>query len=231
MLKKLVHSLQFVHAYARLVQDPKRLDVVLALVDKTVDDDADLPPDLRLPPVIAFLGRPPERLELDLDALRALPEGTLGREVAEWYHGRGITPDALARRLDGGEMARFKEHMSRTHDIWHVVTGFDTDVAGEMGLQAFYLAQFGSPVALVLLSAALLETFLHSREDTVRRMDAVTRGWTLGKASSLLVGTDWTALWEMPLMVVRRGFGIAEPQRAGAQGAGAQGAGAQRASA
>jgi ubiquinone biosynthesis protein Coq4 len=29
-----------------------------------------------------------------------------------------------------------------THDIWHVVTGFHTDVAGELGLQAFYLAQF-----------------------------------------------------------------------------------------
>lgn len=208
MLKKLVHSLQFIQAYARLVHDPNRLDLVFAVVDRTVESHSELPAALRRPEVLEFLSRPRQPLDIDIHVLGMLPEGTLGREVADWFERRGLTPDALARHLEGGDMARFKEHMTRTHDIWHVVTGFDTDVAGELGLQAFYLAQFNSPVAMVLLSAAFLNTFLREREDAARRMDQVTRGWELGKAAKPLVGTDWAALWEKPLTEVRHRFGI-----------------------
>ncbi len=40
--------------------------------------------------------------------------------------------------------------LSQTHDLWHVVTGFDTTVVGEIGLQAFHLTQFPYPLASAL---------------------------------------------------------------------------------
>jgi ubiquinone biosynthesis protein Coq4 len=45
---------------------------------------------------------------------------------------------------------------SQTHDIHHVVTGFATDPAGELGLQAFQLAQIRSPIAIAILTAGLI---------------------------------------------------------------------------
>jgi ubiquinone biosynthesis protein Coq4 len=29
-------------------------------------------------------------------------------------------------------------HLYEMHDLWHAVIGFETDVAGELALQAFY---------------------------------------------------------------------------------------------
>lgn len=40
--------------------------------------------------------------------------------------------------------------LSQTHDLWHVITGFDTTVVGEIGLQAFHLTQFPYPLASAL---------------------------------------------------------------------------------
>ena len=47
--------------------------------------------------------------------------------------------------MDSEEVTNLKSFVSHrlheTHDIIHVLTGFGTDLVGEMGLQAFALAQ------------------------------------------------------------------------------------------
>jgi len=49
----------------------------------------------------------------------------------------------------------------QTHDIWHLVTGFDTDVIGELGLKSFELAQTRRPLAFVLLIGGLCKGLIH----------------------------------------------------------------------
>lgn len=41
--------------------------------------------------------------------------------------------------------------MRQTHDIVHILTNFNTSQEGEMGLQAFYLAQRCSPLSPLLI--------------------------------------------------------------------------------
>jgi ubiquinone biosynthesis protein Coq4 len=90
-----------------------------------------------------------------------------------------------------------------THDVWHVVTGFSTDVAGELGLQAFYLAQFPATLAGMILLAGFANTLFLNFEDRDARMTAITRGWLLGKRASSLFGVRWSDLWSTPLSEVR----------------------------
>lgn len=221
MLNKLVEKMRFVYTYVALVRNPERLDLVFALADRVTDTEEPLPLFHR-PEVVAFLRRPEQDLSIDLNVLGKLPAGTLGRELADWFQRKGFAPDALDRKQRGSDRARVKRHLERTHDIWHVVVGFDTDVAGEVGLQAFYLAQLDSPVPLVLLSTAFLNSLINQNQDAARRMDAVTRGWLLGKRSKPLFGLDWSALWDVPLDQVRLRLGMVEP------GAGARAQGAPR---
>jgi ubiquinone biosynthesis protein Coq4 len=89
-----------------------------------------------------------------------------------------------------------------------VATGFDTDVAGELGLQAFYLAQFPARLAALLLGIGFINTFAYSFDDKDARMDAVVRGWQLGKAARPFIGVRWSELWELPLTDVRTQLGI-----------------------
>jgi ubiquinone biosynthesis protein Coq4 len=96
-----------------------------------------------------------------------------------------------------------------------VVTGFATDVAGELGLQAFYLAQFPGRLAMLLLPLGMLNTMLYARDDVGRRMDEITRGWQMGRAARRLFGIDWSSMWDQPLHEIRAGLKLEVGQTVG----------------
>jgi|694.fasta_scaffold21293_10 ubiquinone biosynthesis protein Coq4 len=77
--------------------------------------------------------------------------------------------------------------LSQTHDTWHVITGFDTSVNGEIGLQAFQLTQIPYPLASVLTAHALLSTTILEADQLQSRPRFVQR-WEEGWEKSL---TPW----------------------------------------
>ncbi|PCC73866.1 Ubiquinone biosynthesis protein Coq4 [Nannocystis exedens] len=208
-MRKIVGLFRFASTYVRLVRDTDRLDLVFALAD-SVDESPGLRRMLGRPEVKAYLARPLPPLQLELADLRALPEGSLGREFARFLDERKLDPTGVYHSaLDtSDDTAQLKRHLERSHDLWHTVLGFDTDVAGELGLQAFYIAQLQSPLGHLLLSAGLLNGMLFNHEDGDRRMEAITRGWRLGKATRPLFGADWAAMLTWPIEQVREHFGI-----------------------
>src|SRR5689334_8061536 len=77
---------------------------------------------------------------IDLDQLAALPAGTLGHAYATFLRSHGLTPDVFDEAPAGvrdPKMAYMIQRARQTHDLWHVVTGCETDPAGEVALQAF----------------------------------------------------------------------------------------------
>lgn len=94
-------------------------------------------------------------LEVDLAALRGLPEGTVGRQYARQLDSQGLAPlvisDDIKARLAGHPLAL---RYTTTHDLVHVLTGFSTTPAGELGVLAFMIGQgFGSRRSLLWFSA------------------------------------------------------------------------------
>ncbi|MBD0269721.1 MAG: hypothetical protein ICV77_15680, partial [Cyanobacteria bacterium Co-bin8] len=82
-----------------------------------------------LEPVIGYY--PP----IDLDSLMQYPAGTFGYEYAHHMKKNGLTPLNVSPEL--GEVARrnvFALRYAVTHDIFHVLLGFDTSYAGEIGV-------------------------------------------------------------------------------------------------
>ncbi|MEZ4384680.1 MAG: Coq4 family protein [Nannocystaceae bacterium] len=219
-MSKLIDGARFLIAYARLVRNLDNLDLVFDMINELVDrgDVEKLAPILAQPAVQAMLRRGDPPLILDLAALRELPAGTLGRTFAEFIDARGFSIEDLYRHdpREQTEARRLQIHLERSHDLWHVVTGFDTDKAGELGLQAFYLAQFEGAIAGTILSAGLLNGVLFAPEDLRRRMEAIATGWGYGKAARSLLGSDWAALLGQPLREVRARFGITPEQVASA---------------
>ncbi len=161
------------------------------------------------PEIEALLRRPCQRLEYDLAKLRALPAGTLGRAFAAMMIERGLDPQDLAKTVgDESTFGRFRAHLESTHDVWHIVTGFSTETDGEIGLQAFYVAQLGSPFSLTLLSAGLLNVAIVQRRPGWVLMEQLTRGFTMGRQARPLTGIDWSLHWTKPLAELRRELGI-----------------------
>jgi ubiquinone biosynthesis protein COQ4 len=206
-------------SFARVVKDPNRLEDVFEFANAVFKKE-------RVAGVLARLHTMPEcsraleaqkRLPpIELDRLAAMPEGSLGHAFASHMRANGLDPAALPTYESHDEASWFRAHLYETHDIWHVVTGFATDVAGELGLQAFYAAQVRGGVPFVILASGLLNTAIYARADHERRLSAIAEGWRLGLTARPLFGVDWEPLWSEPLETVRARLGITPAGRAAA---------------
>jgi ubiquinone biosynthesis protein COQ4 len=148
---------------------------------------------------------------VDLDALAALPEGTLGHAYARFLRSHGLTPEIFDGAPEGVAEPRLSyviQRMRQTHDLWHVVTGCETDPAGEVALQAFTFAQTRAPGSAILAVAGTLRG-LRAKPSLVRD---VIRLYRTGKHARRLPSFAWEDHWATPLAEVRALLGLpAEP--------------------
>lgn len=206
-----VKSARALYAYSVIARDPNQLGKVFDLRSSLDNDD-------RITQIVERIGtsetarealRDRPRLgNIDLSALASLPEGTLGQRFGQHMIEAKLDPAAIPTLPSDDENTYVSAHLYETHDVWHVVTGFKTDVAGELGLQAFYLGQFPAFLSAAILSAGLLNTMIFGMEDRDRRMEAIARGWDLGKHAKQLFGVRWQDRWSEPLEDVRASLGV-----------------------
>ena len=195
-----------------LLRDPSRLDQVFVLDEVLESESAG--------PVLGAIraherGRSalrdrPRVGRLDLDRLAALPGGSVGRAYADHMRSLGLDPAAIPEKPAWDDASFARAHLYETHDLWHVVTGFGADIAGEVGLQAFYAAQLHGKLPPILVSGGLLHGILAAPDDWERRLSAVTRGYEMGRRADLLFGVDWPRELDRPLDEFRRSLRLAE---------------------
>jgi ubiquinone biosynthesis protein COQ4 len=136
---------------------------------------------------------------IDLDALERLPEGTLGHEYAHQLRSQGLTPDSLIDTNPITSPQDYVTHRLReTHDIVHVLTGFGVDRVGELGLQAFNLAQNRSPLAVMLIFGGMLSA-LQNDEPLEELLTALSRGFDLGLKAECVIAQKLEEGWDRPL--------------------------------
>ncbi|HWE30060.1 MAG TPA: Coq4 family protein, partial [Polyangia bacterium] len=170
-------------AFIRLAQDMSRLQEVFNLGDGLVDDDTSRAMIERVTADATGASALRERphVHLDLETLRALPTGTLGRQYALMMDRNGLDPASIPTLPDDDDGKYARAHLYETHDLWHVVTDFGTDVAGELGLQAFYQAQLPGKLPAAILAAGFINTLVYSFAQRDVRLREIARGWLLGR--------------------------------------------------
>jgi ubiquinone biosynthesis protein Coq4 len=144
---------------------------------------------------------------ISIENLSLLPEGTLGRVLADHCQEAGIDPN-LVQVPATDEVGWMLNHMYQTHDIWHVLTGWGTDLPGEVGVAAFYSAQFGAPAFFGYNLALIFLNVVMRKSDLGQVMEAFSVGYQTGQRAEPLFGLDWDALWEVPIAELRTRFGI-----------------------
>ncbi|QRK07770.1 hypothetical protein JQX13_48645 [Archangium violaceum] len=142
--------------------------------------------------------------ELDLAALERLPEGTLGHELARYYRDNKISPFDTTLELKN-DIDYIGKRYRETHDLLHVLTGYGTDVVGEMELQAYALGNLGIRTAAFIL---LYSSFglLKGPQSGVGRSEYLRRLWAAyhrGHASQLFLGFWFEEHWETPVATLR----------------------------
>ncbi len=217
-------------ALRNLIADPERTDQVFEIIDAL--SGASFERSFRRfrahPGGARLLAERPSLLAAlsDRAALRALPEGSFGRAYAEFMDGAQLDPQGLVeadkvveernpRQPADADRQYYGDRMRDMHDLWHVLTGYGRDEAGEAANLAFTLAQipnFG--VALIVLAAALIGT----REPSLAWPRYLLRAWRRGRATSPLAVAAYEELLPLPLAEVRRRLAVPPAELAHPQG-------------
>jgi ubiquinone biosynthesis protein COQ4 len=210
MMFSRLRALKALYSLANLVRDPSRLGEVFEISDALTTPKALNPVIDRLckNATVAETFEHRHRIRVSIPELRELPRGTLGREFAEHMISNNLDPSALPTLPSRNPYEFFRAHLYETHDVWHAVTGFDTDVVGELGLQGFYLAQIPAPLPLLLLAIGFVRSAIYDEALTEPFMEALIHGYRMGKDAVPFFGVRWDELWGLPLEEVRSRVGI-----------------------
>ena len=110
------------------------------------------------------------------------------------------TGDRILSDRDFGFLA---DRMRDSHDLFHVVTGYQTDLIGEASVLSFTAAQTESPGTALLVAGGFVRSFGFRPEvgRTARRQ--IRAAWRRGKRAEWLIAAPWERLLERPLQEVR----------------------------
>ena len=162
-----------------------------------------------------------EAILSDRECLRAMDHVSFGRAYLDFMEGQNLTADGILDaageaglnvrcETDFREFQRLIIHLEVTHDLWHVLTGYQRDALGELCLLAFTRAQTGNPGFRMITAIGCLA--MNAERPSVPVRKALAEGRRIGLDAAFLPATDLAALLPLPLDEARRRVNIATPE-------------------
>ena len=168
---------------------------------------------LQYPGVAEIAGRStPPRFRLEI--LGACPPGSIGRQ----YHDLIVDNGFDLEVLDGHALGLSKlpspldflnGRNLQTHDLWHLVAGYETTILHEFAIAAFQLAQFGHSYSGNLMAVMTGVAALSPAVGFPILMDSVLAAWAHGRQTPPMIGIDWESRWNLSVEEIRESDGIA----------------------
>jgi ubiquinone biosynthesis protein COQ4 len=113
--------------------------------------------------------------------------------------------DEKARRFGWSEdQLWFVKRMANSHDLFHVVAGYDRDITGEIGIIAYTAGQ----IPLLPLKLILPYFFLLKPSQPLAWARFVFGAYRHGRRTPSLACVDYEVLLELPLEEARRQIGV-----------------------
>ena len=167
---------------------------------------------------LAYQRRELAEVLMDRATLATYPAGSVAAHYLTFTECGQISADGLAdvsRQASRSEaidlvhpVAWFGRRVRDTHDLWHILTGYDLTALGEACLVAFSYAQTKA-LGWALIGAGAALRGARQRGQPFAR--AIFEGYRRGRAAAWLPGQDYEALLAEPLESARARLGITPP--------------------
>ena len=151
----------------------------------------------------------------DIEYLGKLPEGTLGKAFERYLVTNELDVNLLresafieAHGKRGEDVGYLAERGFQLHDLFHVLTGYDTTPLGEVRVVSFTVAQSPAPYPAMIIASRPLQMVLYRPELLPPVMDAISEGWTLGRKAKPIMPVAWEEHWETPLAELREQYDL-----------------------
>jgi ubiquinone biosynthesis protein COQ4 len=144
----------------------------------------------------------------DIPKLLQCPPDSLGYAYANYIHTAGFDPGFYRSMAVEDDTSYLLLRLRQTHDLWHVVTGFATNVPGELGLKAFELAQTRRTMAGILIAGGFIKCLLQTPDELDQLLNNISRGYRTGLQAKPLLAQKWEENWDKSLQDWRSELGI-----------------------
>ena len=144
----------------------------------------------------------------DTEALSKLPKDTLGYRYFYHLDSQGFDPDYYRKIEVQNDIDYVMMRIRQTHDVWHVVTGFDTHPLGEIAIKAVELAQTHRPMAAAICAGGVFRYMLKQPDEFGDCLDSIVAGYQMGLQSKSLLSMKWEDLWDRKIDDLRERLGV-----------------------
>ncbi len=209
---KLLLKIRIFLAFFSLVKDPRNTDRIFVIGETMRKGRRDV-----IEKAFArFLTDPEFRalydsrtdIRLDLITLRQCPPGSFGRATAEFLDANGFEANSFPVAGFDEPIAFMVTRLRQCHDLWHVLTGYPTDIPSELGLQGFTYAQVGALISPMIIAGGILHLLTRSAGDVPRAFEQIVDGYRRGQKCRALVTCRLEAEWNTDLGELRRKYGL-----------------------
>ncbi|XP_053138411.1 ubiquinone biosynthesis protein COQ4 homolog, mitochondrial isoform X2 [Hemicordylus capensis] len=155
--------------------------------------------------------RPRIRLStLDISGLRALPDGTFGREYVRFLDDN-VSPDTRmpAKFVDDEELAYVVQRYREVHDLMHTLLGMPTNMLGEVVVKWFEAVQTGLPMCI--LGAVFGPVRLNARKLRILTTELIPWAVRSGNNAGCILNFYYEHRWEQTVESLRDEMGIFPP--------------------
>jgi ubiquinone biosynthesis protein COQ4 len=211
-----------------LVADPEKTHEVFELIEALAGEagEGHFQRFLAHPGSETLLREKPDLIAAlsDFDSLASLPPESLGAHYLRFMRDGGIDAEGLvtaSEQIEREDLGRdpdriwFFDRVRDMHDLWHVLTGYGRDIAGEAANLAFTYAQVRNRgVGLIVL------TSMHLGPWTLdcHWQRYLGRAYLRGRRADLLSAAPYEAMLKLPLPEVRKRLLVEAPPLAHPQG-------------
>ncbi len=159
----------------------------------------------------AAKGLPPR---FDLETLKACPANSLGRAFYDQIIDNSFDLEVLDRDVLGlanlpAPHDFINTRMLQSHDLIHLLAGYEVTSLHEVGISGFQLAQCGHGYSAVFLAVVSINTSLAPNPGAFSfLMDIILAGWTHGRRAPSLVSLEWEEVWHRSMDDIRQSIGL-----------------------
>ena len=166
-----------------------------------------------------LLQRKPDILPVlnDRDALRAMPEGSVGRAYLKFVESQSLSADGLVaaseevprgRGLNADELW-LGNRLRDIHDLQHVMCGYGRDQLGELCLLSFMVTQ--TPNRGIAFIIFMARRKARQANPLFSVDDCIEEGRRIGEAATWFATVNWEERLAEPLDQLRSELGILKP--------------------
>lgn len=201
-----------IYSASKAFIDPERHDMVAMLAEVTGKFALESMHDMMLndPTGRRILQDRPlvTKENINIEALKVLPENTFGSAYASFLSKHGFDPDARSevRYIPNPDLAYVMTRYRQSHDFFHVMTELPPTIPGELALKYVELFQTGLPVCA--LSATSGSMMLGIQDRNLWQKTYLPWAIQVGKFGKRWMNVYWEEHFQKDLKEFRNELGI-----------------------